>query len=286
VDDLALSCRLDRRIERSGNFCGILALPFYHLILDTSGRMFTSRRRCLDGEQPKAGMTNAARLHGARQARPPLPATFSADADCRPSTRQTLEYRMSKRIRSVCIAVAAIAASSSIAGMAEARSYKGASASRSCLTAPARSLLSRIEQKFGPVQVISTCRPGARIAGTGKISRHASGNAVDFSAGGRKGAIINWLIANHRSGGTMTYSHMNHIHVDIGPHFVSLAGRTRVASSRGKWSNRMALGARSSGRSRAAWRNDDDREEARPRSRTQRHAAEPRRSYGIDEPAG
>lgn len=194
---------------------------------------------------------------------------------------------MSKRIRSVCIAVAAIAASSSIAGMAEARSYKGASASRSCLTAPARSLLSRIEQKFGPVQVISTCRPGARIAGTGKISRHASGNAVDFSAGGRKGAILNWLIANHRSGGTMTYSHMNHIHVDIGPHFVSLAGRTRVASSRRKWSNRMALGARSGARkSRTAWQ-DESGEETRSRPRAERHAAEPRqRAYGIDEPKG
>jgi hypothetical protein len=73
------------------------------------------------------------------------------------------------------------------------------------------------------VSVISTCRPGARIAGSGRISRHASGNAVDFEAGARKGAIVTWLIANHHAGGTMTYSDMNHIHVDIGQHFVSLA---------------------------------------------------------------
>ena len=72
------------------------------------------------------------------------------------------------------------------------------------------------------MQIISTCRPGARIAGTGRISRHASGNAVDFNAGGRKAAIVRWLIANHKSGGTMTYAGMSHIHVDIGYRFVSL----------------------------------------------------------------
>lgn len=98
----------------------------------------------------------------------------------------------------------------------------GASASRSCLTPAARALLGRIEAQFGPVQVISTCRPGARIAGSGRPSKHASGNAVDFNAGGRKQAIVNWLRANHTSGGTMTYARMSHIHVDIGPRFVSL----------------------------------------------------------------
>lgn len=98
----------------------------------------------------------------------------------------------------------------------------GASASRSCLTPAARALLGRIESQFGAVQVISTCRPGARIAGSGRISKHASGNAVDFNAGGRKQAIVNWLRANHMSGGTMTYARMSHIHVDIGPRFVSL----------------------------------------------------------------
>jgi uncharacterized protein YcbK (DUF882 family) len=97
-----------------------------------------------------------------------------------------------------------------------------AGASRNCLTPAARALLGRIEAQFGTMQIISTCRPGARIAGSGRISRHASGNAIDFSAGSRKGAVVRWLIANHKSGGTMTYSDMSHIHVDIGPHFVSL----------------------------------------------------------------
>jgi uncharacterized protein YcbK (DUF882 family) len=92
--------------------------------------------------------------------------------------------------------------------------------------------LERIEAKFGPVKLVSTCRPGAMIAGTGRPSRHASGNAVDFDAGARKGAIVEWLIANHHQGGTMTYADMGHIHIDIGPPFVSIAGGQHWASWR------------------------------------------------------
>ena len=88
--------------------------------------------------------------------------------------------------------------------------------------------------------MISTCRPGARIAGSGRISRHASGNAVDFEAGNRKGAIINWLVANHKKGGTMTYPDMSHIHIDVGQHFVSLAGGRKYASHNTRSSKRYA----------------------------------------------
>lgn len=105
-------------------------------------------------------------------------------------------------------------------------------APRACLTAPARALLQTIESKFGPVKLVSTCRRGATIAGTGRPSRHASGNAIDFNAGARKGEVVRWLIANHKSGGTMTYAGMDHIHVDIGPHFVSIAGGEQSASWR------------------------------------------------------
>ena len=107
-------------------------------------------------------------------------------------------------------------------------------APRACLTPAARSLLNRIEQNFGPVQVVSTCRPGALIAGTARPSRHSSGNAVDFKAGPRKAVILEWLIANHTSGGIMTYAGMEHIHVDIGPRFISLARGTHWSS----WSRR------------------------------------------------
>jgi len=93
-----------------------------------------------------------------------------------------------------------------------------------CLTPSARALIDTIEAKFGKMDIISTCRPGARVAGTGEISRHSSGNAIDFIAGDRKAAVLQWLIANHTSGGTMTYASSPHIHVDIGPHWVQLAG--------------------------------------------------------------
>jgi hypothetical protein len=140
-------------------------------------------------------------------------------------------------------------------------------APRKCLKREVHALLDKVEAQFGPVRVISTCRPGARIAGSGRISRHASGNAVDFEAGGRKGEIINWLVANHKAGGTMTYPDMSHIHIDIGQHFVSLAGGRKYASHNrsgsssrryaegssrydGGYSGASYEGSRSSGRSR------------------------------------
>jgi hypothetical protein len=111
----------------------------------------------------------------------------------------------------------------------------GGGVSRSCLQPAASALLARIEAQFGPVQIVSTCRPGATIRNTGKPSKHRYGLAVDFEAGARKGAIVQWLIANHHAGGTMTYAGMSHIHVDIGQHFVSLGfgggGRKRLARS-------------------------------------------------------
>ena len=108
----------------------------------------------------------------------------------------------------------------------------GGGTSRSCLTGAAQSLLNRIESQFGAMRIVSTCRPGATIAGSGRVSRHASGNAIDFEAGNRKGEVVRWLVANHHSGGTMTYGDSSHIHVDVGPHFVSLAGGTHFSNKR------------------------------------------------------
>ncbi len=98
--------------------------------------------------------------------------------------------------------------------------------SRSCLQSSARALLNRIEARFGSVNIISTCRAGATIATSGKPSKHRYGLAIDFSAPGRKAAVVQWLIANHHSGGTMTYRDMDHIHVDVGYHFVSLGANS------------------------------------------------------------
>lgn len=104
--------------------------------------------------------------------------------------------------------------------------YAAGGTSRSCLQPQARALLNRIESQFGSVSLVSTCRAGAVIATSGKPSKHRYGLAIDFDAGARKGAIVNWLIKNHHSGGTMTYRDMSHIHVDIGARFVSLGANS------------------------------------------------------------
>jgi hypothetical protein len=135
--------------------------------------------------------------------------------------------RAAARTRGVRVTRSRYAPTARVTRRSTAFLRSGPGTSRACLTRPARALLARIEGQFGPVQVVSTCRPGARIAGTGRISRHASGNAVDFNAGPRKAAIVRWLIANHHTGGTMTYARMSHIHVDIGPRFVSLNAGAR-----------------------------------------------------------
>lgn len=150
----------------------------------------------------------------------------------------------------VAIATAVLISSILVPSSAEARkkgrSYHGGSGtSLACLTPTARALFGRIEAKFGKMQVISTCRPGARIAGTGKISKHASGQAIDFNAGGRKGAVVQWLVANHKSGGTMTYSGMSHIHVDVGYHFVALGSGGRHYASRSRSGRKYASSPRS-----------------------------------------
>lgn len=112
-------------------------------------------------------------------------------------------------------------------------------AEASCLPASLSSTLNQIRSKFGPVSIVSTHRPGARIAGSGRKSYHASCRAVDFNAPkGKYKEVVAWLQANH-SGGLGTYScGMHHIHIDNGPHVrfhkCQGSGGKVYASSRGK----------------------------------------------------
>jgi len=87
-----------------------------------------------------------------------------------------------------------------------------------CLPGVLKQRLSQIRSKFGPVRVVSTHRPGARIAGSGRRSFHSSCRAVDFHPPrGKHRAVVAWLKANH-GGGVGTYGcAMNHIHIDNGP---------------------------------------------------------------------
>ena len=124
---------------------------------------------------------------------------------------------------------------------ADAKLTYSGSVSRSCLVPAAQQLLANIERQFGHVQLVSTCRPGARVRKTGKPSLHSWGGAIDFRVSpANKSHVIAWLRANH-NGGIMTYRHSDHIHVDIGARFVSLAGkRVAVAKQRGKARGKVA----------------------------------------------
>ena len=75
--------------------------------------------------------------------------------------------------------------------------FDAAPASASCLPGILQQRLSQIRSQFGSVTIISTHRPGARVAGSGRRSLHASCRAVHFKVCGNKGAAIAWLEANH-----------------------------------------------------------------------------------------
>jgi hypothetical protein len=91
------------------------------------------------------------------------------------------------------------------------------SSTQMCVPTELRRTLDEIEDRFGPVQVISTHRPGAKIAGSGKRSKHADCRAVDFNPPrGKSKEVAAWLKANH-TGGVGTYGcGMSHIHIDVG----------------------------------------------------------------------
>ena len=91
-------------------------------------------------------------------------------------------------------------------------------ADKGCLPGVLKQRLSQIRQKFGALRVISTHRRGARIAGSGRRSLHASCRAVDFTPPrGKYAQVAAWLKRTH-AGGVGTYScGMHHIHIDNGP---------------------------------------------------------------------
>lgn len=115
-----------------------------------------------------------------------------------------------------------------------------------CLPASLKAKLNEIRSKFGPVTIVSTFRRGARIAGTGHVSLHASCRAVDFHPPkGKYSAVLAFLQRTH-SGGLGTYScGMHHLHIDNGPkirfhHCVGSSGRMAKAKRRGKRSKAYA----------------------------------------------
>ncbi|MGI9425084.1 MAG: D-Ala-D-Ala carboxypeptidase family metallohydrolase [Hyphomicrobiaceae bacterium] len=124
---------------------------------------------------------------------------------------------LSTSLRLAAIAVILVGTSVFAVGEASAKK-RSAHRGSSCLPGVLRHRLSQIRAKFGHVRVISTFRRGARIAGTGRRSYHASCRAVDFHPPrGKYRAVAAWLKRNH-GGGVGTYScGLHHIHIDNGP---------------------------------------------------------------------
>jgi Peptidase M15 len=123
----------------------------------------------------------------------------------------------------------------------EVSARRGApSTSRACLPFAIKNALNTIESQFGPVKVVSTHRPGARIAGTHYASYHASCRAVDFHPPPGKYREVLAYLKSHWEGGIGTYSgQMHHLHIDTGP---KIAWHTNVGRSQ------VAAGDRPSGR--------------------------------------
>jgi hypothetical protein len=119
----------------------------------------------------------------------------------------------------------------SLTAVAYAKRKREASPLWTCLHESGKQLLAHIEAEFGPVDISEGTCVKRTIAGTGVLSQHAYGRAIDFlpSKGHSKQQIVAWLMAHRHEGwvsGIMTYATMSHIHVDTGPfHFVALNAR-------------------------------------------------------------
>ena len=118
-----------------------------------------------------------------------------------------------------CLALAHVSAASAGGSdqVSAARHQAGPSTSRACLPAALNGILASIESRYGAVRVISTHRPGARIAGTNHASLHASCRAVDFHPAAGKYREVLAYLRDHWDGGIGTYSGLNHhLHLDVG----------------------------------------------------------------------
>ena len=155
---------------------------------------------------PKAAMIARRSVTAPRQegeGAPPAPATPPSDLSD--------EQQQALLIEKALIAVA------------YAKRQQDASPLWTCLHESGKQLLAHIEAQFGPVDIQEGTCAKRSIAGTGTLSQHAYGKAVDFhpGEGHSKQQIVAWLMAHRHDGwvsGIMTYATMSHIHVDTGPY--------------------------------------------------------------------
>lgn len=120
-----------------------------------------------------------------------------------------------------CLLAAAMIVPAADAALAQkARSASASSASLDCVPGPLQQVLAEVQQKFGPVSILSTHRPDAVVAGTGRPSLHRQCRAVDFRISGSRRAVIAFLRQDPRVQGLGIYR-SGHIHIDNGPYRVT-----------------------------------------------------------------
>lgn len=87
-----------------------------------------------------------------------------------------------------------------------------------CLPSAVEEELRTIDAQFGKVHIVSTYRPGAKIAGTNITSYHAYCRAVDFNVrgNGAQQRAASYLRASWEGGFGTYSSKMHHLHIDNG----------------------------------------------------------------------
>ena len=83
------------------------------------------------------------------------------------------------------------------------------------LPKPLRTFLVRVQEKCAGFKVVSACRPGARVAGSGRPSLHASCQAADYQV--RKPACALQLAKGWPGGHSVDYRAVNHFHASWSP---------------------------------------------------------------------
>lgn len=95
----------------------------------------------------------------------------------------------------------------------QAKKSVARSVGTACLPYPIKAALEKANQACG-ITVISAHRPGARIAGTGHVSKHASCHAADFTT--PNPPCVLQALADWRGKLSTDYSRVRHFHIDDG----------------------------------------------------------------------
>ncbi len=107
-----------------------------------------------------------------------------------------------------------------------------AHSSTACLPAMVKAALAKADAACG-IKVISTFRPGARIATTGQVSKHASCRGADFTT--KNVECVRSALHDYR--GTMSTDYYsvspNHFHIDDGGYLRFAHGAARRYAKRG-----------------------------------------------------